>query len=330
MMMTKRNLTTLTNTNEIDPNYISGLTQADGSFSCGTSIVNTSNNSRIRFTPKFDLVVDLDSIDVIYAIQKYYGCGYVVTQSDNTAHYIVTDLDDLRNIIVPHFNKFPVFFNKLHAFNLLKAILVLLTKKNIHRDNIQILQLALSMNKASKRTEAQITKLYATLGVSEPLPLVEDTVNTVTSEFTPAFLAGMVDGDGSFNVSFTKEGTVKPALSLCIGTSAYQLIDLIKKYLGPSGGIEKSGSVLILKITTLDQLLNFVIPFFNNNRIHTEKWSHFQTWSKVCMILKNDGKKLPKSSLLKIIDLAYDMNKSGKRRKLTKTEYIKFIDQLYS
>lgn len=340
-------------TNNIDPYYISGLTQADGSFSCGTIV--TSNGKNISFKPKFEIVVDFDSKQVLEKIQLFFGCGTITDRlNDHTSHFIVHNKEELRSIIVPHFKKYPVFFNKLHAFNLLIRILELLAANFKDRDNISILRMAVSMNAASRRTEEQIQELAKILGYNKKINKIPDTIsndssstltNSSTSKdiakegMTPGFLAGLIDGDGSFNITFQKNGNIKPVLSVCIGSNALPFREYCKKYLGDSGALYKSKSIFILKISKFNDIFNYVIPFMDSNPIHTEKKVHYDIWKEVCFIIKNElsslagqsvtGNKLSKTSLLKIVDLAYNMNKSGKRRKLTKVEYINLINKIY-
>ena len=266
--------------NSIDPNYISGLTQADGSFSCG--IEKIENKQRLRFRPKFELVVDLNSKNALYKIQEYFSCGEVILRSsDHSARFIVTNLDDLRKFIIPHFKNYPVFFNKLHAFNLFTNILELLTKKHKNRDNLLILRLAISMNPVSRRTEEQIQEFSLILGNSQPIIKINNNIKNQTSELTMPFLCGMIDGDGSFNIIFVrpnshKIGKIIPQLTICFSLSCLPLIEASKKYLGKYGVLEKTSSIYILRIRNLNEIINNVIPFMDSNQIYTQKKEHYE------------------------------------------------------
>jgi len=115
----------------LTPGYITGLTQSDGSFSCGISIID---KRLINFRPVFQITVDLNSKHVLDSIISYFGCGKLTIDSlRHTATYQVTKKTDLLNIIIPHFNSFPLFCAKLHAFNLFQLILENLNK-NIHKE----------------------------------------------------------------------------------------------------------------------------------------------------------------------------------------------------
>lgn len=268
----------------IDPYYISGLTQADGSFFCSIEKINKKNhpNSKgLTFTPIFDITLDLDSKSTLDQIQSYFECGKVITKlSDNTARYRVINRKDLVNIIIPHFKTYPVFFNKLHAFNLFSQILELLSPISSERDLKRILTLTVSMNLASRRTDKDILELSQILGLINTIKKIPDTICNITSEFKPGFLAGLIDGDGSFNISFPQNletGKIKPVLSLCLGkNAASQFFTLSKGYLGASGVLSQSKSIFILKISYLDDLIKYVIPFIDNNPLLTKKKDHYE------------------------------------------------------
>jgi hypothetical protein len=67
----------------------------------------------------------------------------------------------------------------------------------------------------------------------------------------------------------------------------------------------------------------------DSNPIHTEKKNHYMIWKKVCLTLKAEPH-LSKTSFIKLVHLAYDMNKGGKRRKITKDKYLELIEKHYN
>ena len=106
---------------KLTPGYITGLTQTDGCFTC---VIYISSLKTISFTPLFEITVDLTSKYVLDEICKYFGCGNVtINEPNHTGHFKVTKKDDLLNIIIPHFNLYPLFSAKLHAFELFKLIM---------------------------------------------------------------------------------------------------------------------------------------------------------------------------------------------------------------
>jgi hypothetical protein len=65
------------------------------------------------------------------------------------------------------------------------------------------------------------------------------------------------------------------------------------------------------------------------NPIFSERADHYDIFKKVCLILKNE-RPLTLEKKLDIVELAYNANKSGKRRRISKKEYIDLLKKTYS
>jgi hypothetical protein len=70
--------------------------------------------------------------------------------------------------------------------------------------------------------------------------------------------------------------------------------------------------------------MNNIAPILNNVKFNTEKSEYYKATIKAGEILKTEGIKSDES-FKTIIDLVYDINKSGKRRRLTKQEFIEMM-----
>jgi len=81
---------------------------------------------------------------------------------------------------------------------------------------------------------------------------------------------------------------------------------------------------LRFQVENLDKLINHVIPHFAEYPLHTVKKESFEILSQVCHLLK-EGVHKTDEGLQQIIDLAYNMNKEGKGRRLTKEEFIQIF-----
>ena len=68
-----------------------------------------------------------------------------------------------------------------------------------------------------------------------------------------------------------------------------------------------------------------LIPFVDKNPIFSERASHYNKFRTVSLMLKNE-QPLSLQSKLNIVELAYNMNKKGKHRTLSKTQYIETLE----
>lgn len=313
----------------LSPDYISGLAQTDGSFFCSV-VISTKHRFGLQFRPKFTLTADLDSKYVLDSIAQYFCCGKVTTNlKTHSAEYVVEKLENLQNIIIPHFLNYPVFCAKLHAFKLFKQIVSILSTKDNRtiEGRIELLKMALSMNITTNRSKDRINLLFSLLGVSDTkdIEFIENTITNITSPITDNNIAGIIDGDGSFYVSFNQNGSIKTGFSITGDKDSRPLLEGIQEKFKGIGSIKKgSKNELVYTITGLNQIIDVLIPFIDQNPLFSERALHYEKFKTVSLILKGE-QPLTTESKLKIVELAYDMNKKGKRRSLSKTEYTKLI-----
>lgn len=326
---------TLINKNFIlSPGYISGLTQTDGSFFCSI-ILSPKHRFGLQFRPKFSITADLDSKYVLDDILSFFNCGKIIINNKNhTAELVVDKLQELEKIIIPHFNNFPVFCAKLHAFNLFKEIVSALIKKDKRtlEGRKELLKWALSMNSTNNRTENRLNLLYSLLNIVniKDKELIPNTINEVDSIFlTNDHISGIIDGDGSFFISFQKDGNIKTGFNITNDKNSRPLLETLKSKLQGIGTIiEGTKNELVYAVTGIKQITEVLIPFMNANPIYSERALHYDKFRTVSLLLKNENP-LTFESKLKIVDLCYNMNKKGKHRLLNKNEYIKLLEILH-
>jgi len=313
---------------KLTPGYITGLTQTDGCFSCGFIV---TPNKTLYFALIFTITTDLPCKYVLDEICKYFGCGNVtIDKTNNTANFKVTKTDDLLNIIIPHFNENPLFCAKLHAFELFKLIINEKIKNQNNKDKgwkKEIVQMGLSMNKISLRKAERMEEIYEILGISNraELPLIENTKNTIDTKITDDNLAGIIDGDGSFWVGFEKTGRIRPGFSITMDTATIPLLTQIKEQFNNVGYVRPDKPTYSSYfVHALKDLREQIIPWMDLNPIFSERAGHYAIFRKVCFIMENE-KPLTLKTKLEIVELAYNANKSGKRRKIPKAEYIKLL-----
>lgn len=317
----------------LTPGYISGLTQTDGSFFCSI-ILSSKHRFGLQFRPKFTITADLDSKYVLEAIQSYFGCGNILINNKNhTAEIVVERLEELNKIIIPHFLTYPVFCAKLHAFNLfVKIVDALINKeKRTLEGRKELLIMAVSMNSTNNRKEDRLNTLFNLLSISksEEKELILNTIVRVdNSLLSNDHISGIIDGDGSFFISFQTDGKIKPGFSITNDKDSKALLESIQLRLGGIGNINVGNkNELIFSVRGLNQIINNLIPFMDKNPIYSERSLHYDKFKKVSLLLKNDSL-LDLDSKVKIVELCYNMNKEGKRRLYSKTEYINLLKKL--
>lgn len=132
----------------IDPNYISGYVDGEGSF-----LVSFSPREKILIgleaRPSFSVSQRQDRSEVLYLMKSYFGCGTIrFSRRDQTKRYEVRSLKDLIERVIPHFRKFPLLSSKNKDFRLFCKICEMM-KEGRHKTRnglVKIIDIALKMN----------------------------------------------------------------------------------------------------------------------------------------------------------------------------------------
>ena len=149
------------------------------------------------------------------------------------------------------------------------------------------------------------------------------------------YIAGFVDGEGSFHVAFQRSDDVKvgwqavPEFHLSQNGSSLHVLEAIQERLGC--GIIKQNHrrrdndrTYVLVVRKREDLLTKVIPFFEQYPLHTAKRRDFETFKTVVEMMQ--GKlHLSVPGFSEIVELAYSMNARGYRRKVPKQEILRSL-----
>jgi hypothetical protein len=139
-------------------------------------------------------------------------------------------------------------------------------------------------------------------------------------EFLSAYISGYVDGEGCFTVSISPRAKlvagweVRPSLSVSQNGDRAEVLFAIQSYFG-CGSIRPDRSDRTLKWETrrLEDLLKRVIPHFERYPLLSGKRLDFERFAAVCRRQAAGAHRTP-VGLIEIVELAREMNPSGKRR----------------
>ncbi len=136
----------------------------------------------------------------------------------------------------------------------------------------------------------------------------------------PFYISGLIEGEGCFLISFSfrKKLNVgietRPSFSVTLHKSDLSLLKEVHKFFG-CGAIRftKSDRTYKYEIRSIQDIHKKVIPHFVRYPLFGAKSADFKLFQQICLkIYKNQH--LNREHLAQIIDLAYQMNPSGKRK----------------
>ena len=137
----------------LNPNYVSGLIDGEGSFSISFSL-RSKLKVGIETRPSFSVTLNQRDLELVKMIHDFFGCGGIrFSRSDRTYKYEVRSTKDIVEHIIPHFDKYPLNGIKKNDYQLFKKI-VLMIHRNMHL-NVnylkEIIDDAYKMNPSGKR-----------------------------------------------------------------------------------------------------------------------------------------------------------------------------------
>ena len=153
--------------------YISGFVDGEGCFSI---TIQKSSNVKlgIQIIPEFHVSQHQNRTEVLKVIKAELGCGYIKpnnykNQKDQTSVFVVRNIGDLRNKVIPFFKKSPLISIKQKDFEKFSQVVSLMERgKHLKRDGlISILKIAYSMNFSGKYRKQKLEDMISHLESSE-------------------------------------------------------------------------------------------------------------------------------------------------------------------
>jgi len=145
------------------------------------------------------------------------------------------------------------------------------------------------------------------------------------------YISGYTDGEGCFSVSFsTLEKFIigwetKPSFSISQNYDRAEILFLMKRKF-QCGFMRRDFSDRTLKyeVRRLNDLIKKIIPHFEKYPLLSSKNKDFLIFKKICLLMVK-GKHKNLKGLKEIVDLAFKMNASGRRR-YTKKDILNFAN----
>jgi hypothetical protein len=112
----------------IDPFWFTGFVDAEGCFSV---VLFKSKTSKLGEATKlsFILTQNVRDINLMRSFVEYFKCGYVASENINTVDFKITKLTELKNVIVPFFEKYPLQSKKSLDFQAFLEVVKLVDSK---------------------------------------------------------------------------------------------------------------------------------------------------------------------------------------------------------
>ena len=190
---------------KLDPWFVTGITDGEASF-----IVSITENKKLNIGWKvqlmFSIKLHLKDKQCFALIRNFWnGIGNIEVR-DNSCVFVVYYLDQLRDVIIPHFEKYPLLTQKLADFILFKEIVhkVFLKEHLILTGLEAIISKKIAMNLGHLQEE----KFKVVFPNINNLKTERPLINTMEIPHSQ-WMAGFVSAEGCFFVKIAKSNTAK-------------------------------------------------------------------------------------------------------------------------
>ena len=309
--------TILSNVSEDFLFWFSGFTDAEGNF------LITLDRDFVKF--RFKISLHVDDIETLNTIKSKLKIGRVTVESNrNRCAFIVEKHEDIKNIICPIFNTFPLHTSKRLDFeDFYKAFLIKDSAKTLcNKDKERIVSLKNGMNLKRNIYTYQITDSQIIIN--------------------PNWFIGFLEGEGTFGIKtgssvyfqVAQKNTSQESLN-AITTFLTRLSSPLQVKEETSNTLQyskilplnvvcttnKKTDVISLVVSSVDSLFYYLLPFLDSSKMYTRKSIDFKLW-RVALLLKihgyyflTEGKKL-------FLDISDVLNK---RYSTTSTDDIDYV-----
>ena len=253
----------------LNPYFVTGFTDEEGSFYISLNR-RISNKSGWNVLCGFSILISQKDGGLLQKIKLFFGVGNIRRVSNNRLEYRVSNVKDLINVIIPHFEKYPLLTKKQADFILFKSAIYWISQgKHLTKSGIdELVSIKASMNRGL--SPALMNYFPAVIPVKRPV------VETLKIN-DPNWLSGFTNAEGCLYVSVvTSKTKIGYAVHLWFILTQHSrdiaLFEVIKKYLHCGNlTIKTQNSVVRYKVSKFADNFNVIIPFFLKYPFHGVK-----------------------------------------------------------
>ena len=293
----------------INPWFVTGFVDAEG---CFLLQVRRRNNSWY-VEARFDISLHKKDLELMKQIHEYFrGAGGISVHGKDSYQYTVSSIKQINEIILPHFDKYPLITQKRSDYILFKeAITLINSKKNMAKEEFigKIVGIKASMNRCLLSDELKAS-------FTNNVPVIRPLVENITIPH-PQWVAGFTSGEGCFMIKTSVNRNSKLGYGVQLSFQITQnerdieLIRSLVSYLGCGRLVvseKHNGSKVNFNVTKFSDIQELIIPFFLKHKILGVKFLDFEDWCRAGEIIKNKGH-LTKEGLDKIFELKVGINR---------------------
>ena len=288
---------------KLNPWFITGFTDAEGCF--GVYLANNEKYSTgWSVLVRFELHLHVRDRQLLEEIREFFKGVGSITNTNDRASYIVRSVSELE-IIVKHFDNYPLLSKKYSDFVLFKSVVNIIKEGRITLAEIsRIAAIKASMNKGlSDKLKNSFLDI---------IPAERPQANNALIP-NPNWLVGFIEGEGCFFIDIAKStGKLGERVQLTFQITQHIqdiiLLQSIISFLGCGRIKEFSGKNFVnVIISKFSEIYEIIIPLLEEYPLRGHKLLNYKDFKKAAELMKSKAH-LTKEGLLEIKKIKEGMN----------------------
>lgn len=235
-------------------------------------------------SPVFTISLHSRDTALLKRIQSFFGVGKITIRKDRSVYFTVNTLKDLTNVIIPHFEKYPLLTKKQADYVLFKEIIgIMYNKQHLSIEGLQkVVNLKTAMNKG----------LTPILSDNFPdINTVERLSIKLQESLDPNWVTGFVEAEGCFFITTIKSKRYKTGYQIQLNFNLVQhsrdivLIKSLVNYFNCGAVYENTGHVTFI-VTKLSDIQDKILYFFEKYPLQGFKLQDFDRFCKVATLME--------------------------------------------
>lgn len=288
--------------NCLHPYYVTGFTDGEASFVI-LVLKRALYKTGWNIVPVFTISLNSRDRVLLEKIQSFFGGigNITIRKKDNSVYFTVKSVKDIVNVIIPHFDKYPLLTEKQADFELFKQIVIMMhNKQHLNTKGLnKILSLKASLNRG---LTALLTKHFPNID-----PIKRPVRKNLFKNLDPNWVTGFVEAEGCFFINTIKSEIYKTGYQIKLNFSIVQhirdkiLMESFVNYFN-SGAVYVETQHVTYLITKFSDIQDKIIPFFQKHPLQGYKFSDYNKFCRVGELMKNKAH-LTKQGIEEIIKI---------------------------
>lgn len=293
---------------KLRPWFLTGFSDAEASFGI---LVKRKSSSTLGWVVEanFQITMHIKDVQLLREIQfTLKGVGHIYEYPErNKVYFIVTRLKDFVDVIIPHFDRYPLQSAKSIDYQLWKQCIMLI-KNRSHLTLLGLEQIISIKSALNLGLSNQLQKAFPNVE-----SLIRPSYTPTDDPLHPDWVSGFITGDGCLTVSIKSTNQVIVSLDININERDEPVLIKIKNFF--NAGLIYSNphnNACSFRITRIAHLISIVLPYLKSYPLAGDKFNNYNYWLEIVLLLEQKTHLTP-DGLAKIRILVDKLNKDNKK-----------------